>query len=422
MYSKQITLKALAALVLSTSVSAHMKMSMPVPYGQSTLDNSPLLADGSDFPCKQRSGVYDAEGASNTMAVGSTNQLTFIGSAVHGGGSCQVSLTTDLQPTKNSKWMVIKSLEGGCPADVAGNLPSNSATAADPTTFSYTIPEGIAPGQYTIAWSWVNKIGNREFYMNCGPATITAAAKKRYAPNAPTSKNTKRQSTFPDMFVANLAGVSNGCTTTEGVDIVYPNGGADITKSGDGAFGPPVGCSGGDAAAPAASPTGAAPAASGAASGAAPPASSPTAAAPFGNGSATSTATATGGVFATGAASISPAAPAATETVSPIPAAASAPPASAASAAPATGSTTAPTSSGAVVAGAACTPEGAWACSADGTSYQRCASGVWSVSMQMAAGTTCTPGTSMTFTENVTNAKRHSFHARRQHQAYAKLT
>ena len=413
MYSQQLTLKALAALLLSTSVSAHMKMATPVPYGKSTLDNSPLLADGSDFPCKQRTGVYDAEGASNVMAVGSTNTLSFIGSAVHGGGSCQVSLTTDLQPTKNSKWMVIKSLEGGCPADVAGNLPAN-ADGTDAATFQYTIPQGIAPGEYTIAWSWVNKIGNREFYMNCGPATITAAAKKRYAPNAPTTKWTKRQATFPSMFVANLQGVSNNCATTEGVDIVYPDGGADITKSSDGAFGPPVGCSGGNGAAPASSPSATAPAAGGASS---PAAGSSPAASP--NGSASATA-ASGGIFATGAASPSPAAPAATETVSPLPPAASSPSTPASSAAPPTAST--PATSGAVVAGAACTPEGSWACAADGTSYQRCASGVWSVSMQMAAGTTCTPGTSMTLSEIVTPAKRHSFHARRNHHAYAQLS
>jgi hypothetical protein len=415
MHYQQFSLKALAAILFSTSVSAHMKMSQPVPYGASSLDNSPLIADGSDFPCKQRTGVYDLEGASNVMAVGSTNTLSFIGSAVHGGGSCQVSLTTDQQPTKDSKWMVIKSLEGGCPADVPGNLPADAA-AADPTTFSYTIPQGIAPGQYTIAWSWVNKVGNREFYMNCGPATITAATKKRYAPNAPTSQN-KRQATFPDMFVANLAGVSNSCTTTENVDIVYPDGGADITKSSDGAFGPPVGCSGGNGAAAAASPSASAAAAGAATTSAASPA-----------------ATSSSGIFATGVAS--PAAPAATETVSPVPAAASSVPASVASvpasvasvpaatasAAPAAASSTAPISSGAVVAGAACTTEGAWACASDGASYQRCASGVWSVSMAMAAGTTCTPGTSMTLSENVTNAKRHTFHARRGHHAFARLT
>ena len=222
MVSLAIGIQALVSLACLLMVTnAHMIMSNPVPYGKSTLTNSPLLADGSDFPCKQRSGVYDAEGAQNNIAIGQPQTLSFIGSAVHGGGSCQVSLTSDLQPSKNSQWMVIHSIEGNCPSNVTGNLDDNPA-GTGAAVFQYTVPEGVAPGQYTIAWSWVNKIGNREFYMNCGPATITAAKKKRYAP----ATKVRRQSSFPAMFVANLQGVDNGCTTTEGVDIEYP----DLTK------------------------------------------------------------------------------------------------------------------------------------------------------------------------------------------------
>lgn len=40
-------------------------------------------------------------------------------------------------------------------------------------------------------------------------------------------------------------------------------------------------------------------------------------------------------------------------------------------------------------AGAACSPEGAWNCMPD--SWQRCASGRWSVVMDLAEGTACTP-------------------------------
>lgn len=403
MSSQQFSLKVLAAALLATSVSAHMTMSSPVPYGLSTLNNSPLAADGSDYPCKQRTGVYDLEGASNTLAVGGTYPLTFVGTAVHGGGSCQVSLTTDQAPTVDSKWMVIKSIEGGCPADVPGNLDVGGASTPDPYTFSYTIPEGIAPGDYTIAWSWINKVGNREFYMNCGPATITAATKKRYAPNAPTSK--KRQTaTFPDIFIANLGAVSGTCGTVENFDYAYPDPGANVEKLANGTFSTTeqfTGDCGGTAAAAASSPS-----ASAAASGASTAAGS----------------SATG--FATGTAPVSSSPAAATETVSPVPVAPSSPasvapssPPSVASAAPSVPSSSS-TTTGAVVAGAACTPEGEWACAADGNSYQRCASGVWSVSMQMAAGTTCTPGVSDTLTENVTPAKRQSFHERRSHRAY----
>ena len=85
--------------------------------------------------------------------------------SISGGGSCQVSLTTDNPATKNSKWQVIHSIEGGCPArNQAGNA-GESPDPIDPDTYKYSIPTGINPGKYTLAWTWFNKVGNREMYM-----------------------------------------------------------------------------------------------------------------------------------------------------------------------------------------------------------------------------------------------------------------
>jgi hypothetical protein len=377
-FSKKIA-TAFVVVFLVATTNAHMIMKTPTPYGKSTLDNSPLLADGSDFPCKQRTGVYDAEGAENIMTIGEPQTLSFTGSAVHGGGSCQVSLTTDLQPSASTEWMVIKSIEGGCPSNVTGNLPAD-ANGDGAAVFDFTIPDGIAPGSYTIAWSWVNKIGNREYYMNCGPATVIAP-KKRWAP-AP-QKIAKRETTFPDMFVANLASV-NDCVTEEGFDYYYPDPGSVTQTAGNGPY-TTLSC--------------------GAAAGSN-AAETPTASADASGAAATATsadASSSAAVFATGAASASASASSAT------------------SAAPiaATGASTNDTgSSNSSTAGTqsgACSDEGAWACSADGSSFQRCASGAWSASIEMAAGTACTPGVSDTFTEVVTGAKakRHSHGLRR---------
>ncbi|KAJ5976455.1 hypothetical protein N7481_010162 [Penicillium waksmanii] len=189
-------------------------MTSPEPYGKDTLNNSPLAADGSDFPCKLRQGSFQAPSHENVYHIGDNQTVRLIGSATHGGGSCQISLTTDLEPSKNSKWNVIKSFEGGCPSDVSRNLNGMWNTDHD-LELPFTIPEGIQPGKYTLAWTWFNKLGNREMYMNCAPITVTNA------PLDPPSRNVADAPAFPSMFVANI----NGCMTTEGVDISFPEPG-----------------------------------------------------------------------------------------------------------------------------------------------------------------------------------------------------
>ena len=81
-------------------------------------------------------------------------------------------LTTDAEPTKSSKFRVIHSIQGGCPAEQKhGNLDGDDATLPDPFTYNYPIPSDIPAGNYTLAWSWMNRIGNRELYvtrLGCG--------------------------------------------------------------------------------------------------------------------------------------------------------------------------------------------------------------------------------------------------------------
>lgn len=408
MFAKTFLLTGLAYVA-----SAHMLMSNPVPYGKSTLDNAPLLPDGSNFPCKMRGNTYDAQGASNVYAQGSTQQLEFIGSAVHGGGSCQVSITTDVKPDKNSVWKVIKSIEGGCPArDQAGNMPENP-NAIDPYKYDFTIPKELAAGEYTLAWTWFNKIGNREMYMNCAPLTVTGSGGSK-----------SHLDTLPNMFVANLGGA---CTTEEDTDVQFANPGNDVDRfnGATDAFKMPdvTACGGPTGSQPVKTKEPAAPAAP------TTPASKPSVtSAPGtgggGNGGNGGGKSIPGGVFITVAepdtdpVATQPVAtqpvttqpvvtqPAATQpatTLVPVvstPVMPKEPVATTTVPQPGSGSGGSPGSSpgsgsgsGSYAAGTACTSEGNWNC-IGGSTFQRCASGVWSAPQALSQGVTCTPGQS----------------------------
>lgn len=118
--------------------------------------------------------------------------------------------------------------------------------------FQYTIPPEITPGDYTLAWTWFNKIGEREMYMNCAPITVTGSSHyaKRDLDNAALSSDdntfAKRDmSSLPDMFVANIG---NGCSTApSGTDLAIPvaNRGKYIQRFDTGPLTPPVGNCGG---------------------------------------------------------------------------------------------------------------------------------------------------------------------------------
>jgi len=392
MYTKSLLVAGLASIA-----SAHIKMAEPVPYGAASLNNSPLEADGSDFPCKQRDGVYDAAGASNVYAQGSSQQLKFIGSAVHGGGSCQVSITTDLQPDANSVWKVIKSIEGGCPAkDTEGNLPDNAGGEV-PFSYGYTIPDELAAGNYTIAWTWQNKIGNRELYMNCAPLQVTG-----------DKADDGLLDSLPDMFVANIG---NGCETRHGTDVKYPNPGKDVDQfnGATDAFEMPT-------ASACQQPTGGS---GGGNSGGAEPTAAPEPSASAEQPSVP------GGVFITAPADDGNA-PAPTEAPTTTEAPAAPEPTSAQPEAPveqpveepeteaptpeaptpeAPGSGSGDSPSGGFAVGSACNTEGDWNC-VGGTSFQRCASGTWSTVMSLAQGVTCSGGQSAVLNMAAVKGKR----------------
>ncbi|RDL36364.1 uncharacterized protein BP5553_05716 [Venustampulla echinocandica] len=396
LYSSAAALLGFAALG-----SSHMIMNTPIPFGKSSLNNSPLLADGSDFPCKQRGGVYEPEGASNPMPIGSTQPLKFTGSATHGGGSCQISVTYDAKPNKNSVWKVIHSIQGGCPAQGVEGNTGNDANAASPSTYSFKVPSALPVGEAVLAWTWFNKVGNREMYMNCAPITISGGSAKRSA--RLVQRDQAAFNALPDMFTANIG---PGCATENG-DLKFPNPGASLETLGAPGvkYFDPVGAT--------CQKAGSAPVAG----------SSPSADAEATKSTAKATAKATaapsppGGVFATVEVGSKPTGtgeaskPTATGEASKPTATGEAPKPTATGSAPTpTGSApnTGSGSAGASAPGTKCATEGMWNC-IGGTSFQQCASGTWSVVQQLAAGTTCAVGQSAAIDINASkgsNAKR----------------
>ncbi|KAI1465242.1 uncharacterized protein F4812DRAFT_466693 [Daldinia caldariorum] len=423
MLTKHYSVMAAMAQLLAVS-SGHMIMQTPKPFGGPDLDNSPLTSG--NFPCKLKGDpatFYSTSGLDNTMAVGETQSLSFKGSAVHGGGSCQLAITKDPQPSASTSWQVILSIEGGCP----------SKSGQGPDTYDFKIPDGVAPGKYVFSWTWISKLaGQPEYYMNCAPITVTGGNSKRS--DNETMEILPRDGQFPELFVGNLADI-NSCKTEPSTDPQYPDPGPNVIRPGANSKfakvqgdncvpkGAKAGTSSGDSGAPAdpGTPSTGAGGGNGNAplSSAAPPSSaSPAPSAPPASSASS------GNNFITvspggDAGGSSTAAPSPTSPVVPVvssPVASAAPPASSpATSAAASSAAASPTSavpvSSAAPAGSApaspgtpppsggltgpCTSEGMFNC-IGGTVFQQCASGAWSTVMQMAAGVKCAEGQTMT--------------------------
>ena len=178
-------------------------MAFPVPFDAANLDTSPLQPSGSDYPCKKSSYKITAM---NKIPVNEAVLLDFKGTAIHNGGTCQLSISLDEEPNRESTFKVIQTFEGGCPtAEGAGGL-------------TFDIPKEFpTTKRATLAWTWFNQIGNREMYMNCAPIEVTGG-----------SDNMDYFNSLPDMFKANIG---NGCTTAENGDPIMPNPGQFAIKS-----------------------------------------------------------------------------------------------------------------------------------------------------------------------------------------------
>ncbi|KAJ5265478.1 hypothetical protein N7524_006496 [Penicillium chrysogenum] len=236
--------------LLATTVSAHIQMSKPYPIrsplnkeakGQKDYSyTNPLSTSGSDYPCK---GYADDDfEAVATWQPGSSQEIQLEGSAVHGGGSCQLALTYD----KGKTFKVFQSMEGDCPID---------------KKYEFEVPSDAPSGDALFAWTWFNKVGNREMYMNCAMITIGGSGNReaKEAPkptldekntnkehnnksnnqtpnNKPNSHTTNAKSSFdslPDLFLANIDQAGK-CVTIEGEPVHFPKPGPKLIGKAEG--------------------------------------------------------------------------------------------------------------------------------------------------------------------------------------------
>lgn len=153
---------AVLYVVMLTALTAHSHIFMQSPasrrnkysnfYAQSgQVDyniNAPLLAFGYTFPCK---GF--PKGPATSVVSGGSVQVTLEGTAVHGGGHCQFGISYD-----ENTFLVLKTVQGSC--------------LLDSMSYSVPLPTNIPSGDVVLFWTWINKIGNREYYMECADVRI----------------------------------------------------------------------------------------------------------------------------------------------------------------------------------------------------------------------------------------------------------
>ena len=154
-------MKILLLFLIKTCI-AHISLSFPPSrrnqlskyYLNSGLVNynlrSPLLVtdDHFTFPCK---GFPKGP----SVATFNDSKLTVIleGTAVHGGGHCQLGVSYD-----DKTFVVLQTVIGNC--------------LLDTKSYSFDLPQNSKGGGMTIFWTWINRIGNREYYMECADITV----------------------------------------------------------------------------------------------------------------------------------------------------------------------------------------------------------------------------------------------------------
>ena len=131
---------------------------------------APLNTPGYKFPCK---GF--PKGPVTKVINGNSIQITLEGSAIHNGGHCQFGISYD-----DNTFLVLKTVMMDC--------------LLNGMTYTVDMPNNMPSGEFTFFWTWINKVGNREYYMECADMSIN------------TNNNVNSPLTGKELVVANLPG------------------------------------------------------------------------------------------------------------------------------------------------------------------------------------------------------------------------
>jgi hypothetical protein len=173
---------------------------------------APLYHDGSTFPfpCK---GF--PKGPSTKTINGNTVNIKLEGTAVHGGGHCQFGVTYD-----DSTFVVLKTVTDNC-------LISGM-------DYNFDLPSNIPSGDITVFWTWINRIGNREYYMECADITV----------NNPNGNTSPVEIKGKELLVVNILGKTiipeNLPVGNDGIDLLNARKDISIVSGGNGNSGSPV--------------------------------------------------------------------------------------------------------------------------------------------------------------------------------------
>jgi len=272
--SRLSILQVFGALSLLPTIFAHMQMSNPSPLRDPHANRpnepkdynilNPLNADGSNFACKGYQWNTPWTPVA-TYEAGGTYNMSVIGGATHGGGSCQLSFSCD----GGVNFKVVKSIIGGCPlqSQYAFTVPTELGKLGRTTCLFawtwYVEQFGVKWSDMVLIMSRFNKVGNREMYMNCAGkqhvlprqhkvkflintvvnivprSTRTTSSKSSHSQHLAVRDTAKVNAvaqaalaSYPDLFVANLASI-NTCVAPETHDVVFGDPGRAVQFGDD---------------------------------------------------------------------------------------------------------------------------------------------------------------------------------------------